>query len=267
MLPALSPVLSCISWERSMADHDQWPPAPTELGAFARCYYAGLFANTFLISLVGGDVVRAGMAMREARSKAGLLVGSLADRLFDVAGLLIITIGAPSGCLAWLTIKVASYTVACFSRRTPRRRGGRPGCSLPGEAVPYKVRRYPGPFPVGLHAVVRQPHRVLLAVGIGIVLQASPRAPERLLGAACGCICRSGPGLSPGPLAKIASMLPVAWAAWVSASGLVAWLVPVRADRRFGRRPASPSRPSSLSRRPAQRADLSAALHWAWCIA
>ena len=46
----------------------------------ARCYFAGLFGSLFLPSLIGGDLVRAGMAMRIGRSKAGVLLGSLVDR-------------------------------------------------------------------------------------------------------------------------------------------------------------------------------------------
>jgi glycosyltransferase 2 family protein len=53
----------------------------------ARAYYWGLFGNTFLPSIVGGDVVRAGMALRDARSGTALVTGSLVDRLLDVLGL------------------------------------------------------------------------------------------------------------------------------------------------------------------------------------
>ena len=53
----------------------------------ARCYFAGLFGNLFLPSLVGGDVVRAGMALKLGKSKAGVLLGSLLDRMLDVAAL------------------------------------------------------------------------------------------------------------------------------------------------------------------------------------
>ena len=42
----------------------------------ARCYFAGLFGSLFLPSLIGGDLVRAGMAMRIGRSKAGVLLGA-----------------------------------------------------------------------------------------------------------------------------------------------------------------------------------------------
>ena len=54
------------------------------------------------------------MAMRHARSKAGLLVGCLVDRLFDVAGLLAITTGgALLGCPDSAKIKVAFCTEVC----------------------------------------------------------------------------------------------------------------------------------------------------------
>ncbi|MGD8277927.1 MAG: lysylphosphatidylglycerol synthase domain-containing protein, partial [Gemmatimonadota bacterium] len=49
-----------------------------------RFYYAGLFGNTFLPSIVGGDMVRAGLALRYARSRAGLLLGSIVDRGIDI---------------------------------------------------------------------------------------------------------------------------------------------------------------------------------------
>ncbi|MGH8507405.1 MAG: lysylphosphatidylglycerol synthase transmembrane domain-containing protein [Gammaproteobacteria bacterium] len=52
-----------------------------------RAYYAGLFGNTFLPSIVGGDVVRAGVAFRVTDSKAGLLFGSVIDRILDLVGL------------------------------------------------------------------------------------------------------------------------------------------------------------------------------------
>ena len=53
----------------------------------ARCYFAGLFGSLFLPSLIGGDLVRASMAMRIGRSKAGVLLGSLVDRSVDLVAL------------------------------------------------------------------------------------------------------------------------------------------------------------------------------------
>jgi uncharacterized membrane protein YbhN (UPF0104 family) len=53
----------------------------------ARCYFAGLFSTLFLPSIVGGDVVRLGLAMRFARNRLGALLGSLLDRMLDMTAL------------------------------------------------------------------------------------------------------------------------------------------------------------------------------------
>ncbi|HEV2617097.1 MAG TPA: lysylphosphatidylglycerol synthase transmembrane domain-containing protein [Candidatus Acidoferrales bacterium] len=53
----------------------------------ARCYLAGLCSTLFLPSIVGGDVVRATLALRSGKSKAGVLLGSFVDRLIDFVAL------------------------------------------------------------------------------------------------------------------------------------------------------------------------------------
>ena len=59
------------------------------LGVFdaLRCYGLGLFSNLCLPSLVGGDVLRAGLAMRSTGKKEAVVLGSVVDRLSDVAAL------------------------------------------------------------------------------------------------------------------------------------------------------------------------------------
>src|SRR6202042_2032745 len=53
----------------------------------ARCYFAGLFGSLFLPSLIGGDILRVAMALRVAKSKAGVVLGSFVDRISDFAAL------------------------------------------------------------------------------------------------------------------------------------------------------------------------------------
>ncbi|HAI96699.1 MAG: hypothetical protein CL866_00085 [Cycloclasticus sp.] len=61
----------------------------------ARCYYYGLFGNTFLPSVVGGDIIRAGLAFRLSDSKSAVVMGSLVDRTIDSLGLaLVASVGA-----------------------------------------------------------------------------------------------------------------------------------------------------------------------------
>ena len=201
-------------------------------GRAAHCYYAGLFANTFLISLVGGDVVRMGMAIRQARSRAGLLVGCLVDRLFDVAGLLAIVLAS----VLWMPglldetsrqlfrglLLVAGIAVAL---------GLGLRMLLPARRLPYKVRRLLVRVRCAIHAVVRRPHRVLLAIGLGIALQACLVLMNAWLGSACGLRLAPGAWFFAWPLAKIASMLPVSLGGLgVREAALVSLLIPFGAD-------------------------------------
>lgn len=52
-----------------------------------RCYAAGLFANLCLPTMIGGDVLRAGLAMAETRKRTAVVLGSLVDRSADLVGL------------------------------------------------------------------------------------------------------------------------------------------------------------------------------------
>lgn len=53
----------------------------------ARCYFSGLFGTLFLPSIIGGDVVRAGLALHIGKSKAGVLLGSFLARMLDFVAL------------------------------------------------------------------------------------------------------------------------------------------------------------------------------------
>lgn len=64
-----------------------------------RAHLAGLAANLALPSVAGGDVVRAGLVMKHAHDKGRLVAGSLADRLVDTVGLVLIALA--SAWLAW----------------------------------------------------------------------------------------------------------------------------------------------------------------------
>jgi uncharacterized protein (TIRG00374 family) len=64
-----------------------------------RAHLAGLAANLALPSVAGGDVVRAGLVMNHADDKGRLAMGSVADRLIDTLGLVLIALA--SAWLAW----------------------------------------------------------------------------------------------------------------------------------------------------------------------
>jgi len=193
-----------------------------------RCYYAGQFGNVFLPSLVGGDVVRGAMAFQVARSKAGVVMGSVIDRTEDVIGLGIIAgTGAlllPSalnpqsrrvflvfaGALALLGLLTAGILLA-----------------LPVRKFPFKIQRMMAKLRHAGRSMVGHWDRVLLCLGLGIILQLSQIALNCWLGIACGLHVSFGVWLFAWPLAKISALLPLTQGGiGVREAALVTLLVP-----------------------------------------
>jgi hypothetical protein len=79
-----------------------------------RCYYWGLFGNIFLPSLVGGDLVRAGMAFFFARSKPAVVLGNRMDRMQDMGSLLAVTL---IGVELIPGARTRGHKIFCGSRR------------------------------------------------------------------------------------------------------------------------------------------------------
>jgi uncharacterized protein (TIRG00374 family) len=176
----------------------------------ARCYYYGLFGNLFLPSIIGGDAVRAGLALRMARSKSGLLLGSLVDRFIDIAGLAgVAAIGAlllPSALdarsrgiflgLAALLAVAGLGALAAWHLVAARR-------------LPYRFRRRL----VGVRRAVRTLRRrrgsLLASLLMGMALQSLLVALNAWLGDSVGIHISLVVWLFVWPLAKIAAVLPL----------------------------------------------------------
>jgi glycosyltransferase 2 family protein len=176
----------------------------------ARCYSAGLFGSLFLPSLIGGDLVRAGLALRLGRSKAGALLGSLLDRFIDFTALVILAgvgallvpgaleergrriflllgAGALLGAAAVAAV-IALLPVRKFSFRMKRRL--------------VRVRR-------AARSIARQPRAMLAALSLGIAAQLAFISLSILLAEACGLHLRFHVWLFAWPLAKISAAVPI----------------------------------------------------------
>jgi glycosyltransferase 2 family protein len=175
-----------------------------------RAYYMGLFGNTFLPSIVGGDVVRAGVALRAARSKSGLVLGSLVDRLLDILGLAAVAgIGALLSPRAldgqsrriFLTLG-ALLAVAAI--------GGLVALALfPVRRLPWKVRRKLVQVRRAVRATMRRPQALLGAFLLGMLLQTLLTVLNWWLGTVIGIEIPLYVWLFVWPLAKIAGLLPL----------------------------------------------------------
>jgi len=175
-----------------------------------RCYFAGLFGNVFLPSLVGGDLIRAGLAMRSAQHRAGALLASLVDRMLDIAGL---------GLLAGLGALMVPRALDEQSRRVflalvgvfalmglgavlllalfPARR-----FSLRRRRKLVKVRQ-------AVRAMMRRPGRVAAALAMAICIQSNFALLNAWIGVWCGLHVPLYVWLFAWPLGKVSAMLPV----------------------------------------------------------
>ncbi|MBI3661804.1 MAG: flippase-like domain-containing protein [Acidobacteria bacterium] len=175
----------------------------------ARCYFAGLFGNMFLPSLVGGDVIRAGLGLKLGRSRAGVLLGSFLDRLLDVAAMALVA-GA-GALLVPQALDERSRRIFWFVAA---------GLALAGagamvmlwllarRGVPFKVRRKLVKLRRAGRSMARRPQYVLLAVSFGLTMQVTFITMMAVLSAACGLHLEYRLWLFAYPLAKLSALTP-----------------------------------------------------------
>jgi hypothetical protein len=176
----------------------------------ARCYFAGLFGSLFLPSLIGGDLVRAGMAMRIGRSKAGVLLGSLVDRSVDLLALgLLAGIGAlllpgsldPKDRRIFLLLAgiglAGSLIVAAIAAFLPARR------------FSYRMRRRFARMRIAARSMAHRPGTVLAALILALSAQIVFILLNMALAEACGLHLPFRVWLFAWPLAKLSAAIPI----------------------------------------------------------
>jgi glycosyltransferase 2 family protein len=191
--------------------------------AMLRAHFSGVLANLWLPSVVGGDVVRAGLVFRKASRPALVAVASLVDRVIDSAGLVLLAaagmaiVGAsPDGATELLAAAAAmaaagGVAVVCAYRFLRKRsRSGRVRQIL--DAVDF---------------VVSRPWHAAGALVASVAIQATFIAINVSLGRAVGVTAPFAAWLMAWPLAKLAALLPISVAGFgVREAALVALLRP-----------------------------------------
>ncbi|MEQ1690367.1 MAG: lysylphosphatidylglycerol synthase transmembrane domain-containing protein [Gemmatimonas sp.] len=175
-----------------------------------RAYYMGLFGNTFLPSIVGGDVVRAAVALRAARSKSGLVLGSLIDRLLDITGL---------AAVAGIGALLSPRALDAQSRRIFLTLGAILAALalgvviavavIPVRRFPWKVRRRLVHIRRAVVATASSPGALVSAFLLGMALQSLLTLLNWWLGRVIGIDIPIYVWLFVWPLAKIAGLLPL----------------------------------------------------------
>jgi glycosyltransferase 2 family protein len=180
------------------------------MGGAARAYYWGLFGNTFLPSIVGGDAVRMAMALKSARSGHGLVLGSLVDRLLDIVGLLLVAgIGAWLSPLALTADSRRIFLVAVGLLTAGGVAGGLLLVLFPVHRLRFRHRRKLVPIRRAFRATAVRPGALGAALALGAILQSLLVVLNWQLGRAIGIEIPLYVWLFVWPLAKISGLLPL----------------------------------------------------------
>jgi uncharacterized membrane protein YbhN (UPF0104 family) len=176
----------------------------------ARCYFAGLFGSLFLPSLIGGDLVRAGLALRLGRSKAGVLLGSFLDRIIDFAALtLLAALGSllmpgaldARGRKIFLLLGAGTLIVVAAITSVIK--------LLPVGPFSFRIRRQFVRVRRAGESMARQPAAMLRALSLAMVAQLVFIELNALLARACGLDLQFRVWLFAWPLAKLSAALPI----------------------------------------------------------
>jgi uncharacterized membrane protein YbhN (UPF0104 family) len=188
-----------------------------------RAHFSGLAANLSPLGMIGGDIVRASVAINGSRQPATIMVTSVVDRIVDTAALLVLTlvgfiwIGGRSstaeavlwGGLALAVAGVGSAAVVVWALKrssSTRLKGIRDASQV----------------------LVEQPGLVARALLLSLAVQGALIAANAYIGFSVGVESSFGAWLMAWPAAKIVAYLPIGIAGiGVRESALIALLRPL----------------------------------------
>jgi uncharacterized protein (TIRG00374 family) len=181
-----------------------------------QCYSAGLFGNLCLPSLVGGDVLRAGLAMRFTPEKEAVVLSTLIERLSDVGALVILTIigmaFAPSAVAELHTGAIDGFVLFAGMLAAIVIGGAVAwyvATKIPLRRLPKKLARFSVKALRAFRTIKESPARIALGTMICVALQAGFVLLNVGLGEMMGMELDVALWFMLWPLSKIASMLPV----------------------------------------------------------
>ncbi len=175
-----------------------------------RAHAAGLFANLCLPSIIGGDVVRAGLAVRAAGRVEAVALGTLADRLIDTTALVGI-----AGVAAVLSPELArgragTALVAAGILLLLAVLGGVAVTRwVPAGRLPERLRQPAARVRAALDALARVPLWTGTALGVSVFVQGAFVGLNVALARGIGIDLPFLAWLLAWPLAKLVALLPI----------------------------------------------------------
>lgn len=219
--------LGCLKW-RWMVNRGG---AALSVMEAVRCYYAGMFSNLFIPSVIGGDVVVAAMGISRSGNSEAIVSGTLANRLIDLLALLalatVAVLALPRAAdpeaerliglilLVFLAAVAAAACVALLFRA--------------------KIGRRVEPYWRALLSLFRSPAFALAAFGLALTMQCGLLTLTAWVGEGCGADVPLRGWLFAWPLAKLSAFVPLTLAGIGTREFvLAALLIPMGTDPALG---------------------------------
>ena len=179
------------------------PDAPLTFLEAVRCYFGGLFANLFLPSVIGGDVVTIALGVSRNRKTEQLVSGTLANRIIDLVALALLVGAALSNrdCQGAgqrlvqlvLVVLLSASILVCVAVFFLRRR------------ISGRAEKYVAAFIASWH----RPWLTLAVLALSLAMQTGLIALSAWLGVGCGLHLPARAWLFAWPLAKLSGFVPV----------------------------------------------------------
>jgi glycosyltransferase 2 family protein len=176
----------------------------------ARCYFGGLFGTLFFPSVVGGDVVRLSLAMRDSRNRTGTALACVLDRAIDFAAL---------ACLAGLGVALLHGTLDAASLRVFWWLAALAGIAgiaalaclvfIPARRLPHRVQHILEQLRSAWRALISERRYVVLALVLGIAVQSWFVFLSAQIAGMCGLHVPMQGWLVAWPLAKLSALVPI----------------------------------------------------------
>jgi hypothetical protein len=199
-------VVSAFKW-RLLIDAAGVPIAPLEA---LRAHAVGLFANLCLPSVIGGDLVRAGLVVRDHGRLEAVTLGSVADRLNDTVALVLI-----AGVAAWVVPELPDADVAkvLASVAVLLPAGVAVGVvtirGFPRGRLPQRLQAVAERLGQGLDSLLGVPRVTLRAFSLSIAIQCSFVGLNVVLAQEMGIAAPVSVWFLVWPLAKLVALAPI----------------------------------------------------------
>jgi glycosyltransferase 2 family protein len=194
----------------------------------ARCYFAGLFGSLFLPSLIGGDILRVAVALRVSRSKAGVVLGSLVDRITDFTSLAFLAaVGATlvPGALDQRSRKI--FFVIAAAGSVGMAVAAVIAALFPARRFSLRARRRLVRLRRAWRSILTRPGAMMRALSMSVIVQVAFIFLNVLLAEACGLHLPFRVWIFAWPLAKLSAAVPITQAGiGVREAALAALLLP-----------------------------------------